>query len=122
MNNLLSHAATVIHVKDVEKSLTFYTEKLGFEVTYQQGDPTNYAVLNCCDSIHIHLTKRETLSEHAPDTLLYIFVKDVDLLYEAFSLKGLLFRNKIDNRDYGMRDFDIKDPDGYIITFGQNIE
>jgi hypothetical protein len=25
------------------------------------------------------------------------------------------------NRDYGMRDFEILDPDGHLLTFGQSI-
>ena len=48
---------------------------------------------------------------------LYIFVYDVDMVYTDLCSKFVTIQNPIGTRDYGMRDFDILDPSGYVLTF-----
>lgn len=42
---LFSHFACVPPVHDVQKSLNFYHDKLGFEITFKWNDPVDHAVL-----------------------------------------------------------------------------
>ena len=106
------------------KSIAFYRDKLGFDLTFSWGEPVTYAVLNREEAVGIHLVKRtEGTHSHLPSqTALFVFVYDVDALYEEYSAMQVSFLTKPQDREYGMRDFDLKDPDGYILTFGTSLE
>jgi uncharacterized glyoxalase superfamily protein PhnB len=52
---------------------------------------------------------------------LCIFVRDVDLLYAELSGRGARLINQPEDRDYGMRDFDVVDADGNQVTFGMGV-
>ncbi len=119
-NTALSHSATIFPVSDMERSLVFYRDQLGFEVTFAWEDPVSYAVLKR-DDISIHLSLSDGTVTTSGHTALYIFPYDVDAVYSELKAKGVSFLTDIGDRDYGMRDFDIKDPDGHILSFGKGI-
>lgn len=113
-----SHAATVLPVINVRKSIAFYTKKLGFHLSFSWSDPPTYAVL-VRGGVSIHLTKRnDDKSPSDEHCALYIFVYDVDQIYQQCEKEGISIINVPEERDYKMTDFDIIDPDGYVITFG----
>ena len=118
-----SHASVVFPVEDVEASAHFYRDKLGFDITFTWETPVSYAVVNRDDAVGIHLVKKEGAfqpsSEHCA---LFIFVHNVDEVYHEYVDKGVFIHQEIGNRDYGMRDFDIRDPNGFILTIGTGLE
>lgn len=114
-----SHAATVLAVNNVSKSIEFYTEKLGFRLSFSWSDPPTYAVL-VRGGVSIHLTERaDDLIPSTEHCVLYIFVFDVEAVYQQCVADGVEIINIPQERDYQMKDFDIRDPDGYIISFGK---
>ena len=118
---LFSHASTVWPVTDMEASLEFYRDTLGFEVTFTWEDPITYAVIKR-GNISINLTLRDDMpEEYRPLAALYIYVHDVDALWADFTGKGAKVLNPIGNREYGMRDFDLEDPNGYRIVIGKGL-
>ena len=114
-----SHAATVFPVLDIERSLAFYTQGLGFELTFYWEEPVTYAVLKK-GGVSLHLSLRDDQNQQmVPTGLLYIFVYDVDKVYQRCVDQGIEIKNPPALQDYGMTDFDIADPDGHRITFGR---
>ena len=116
--NNFSHSATIFPVEDIEKSIQFYINQLGFEITFSWGEPVSYVVIKK-GGVNIHLTKR--LDDDGPSKqhcALYIFVYDLEIIYQRCLKEEVIIKNAPANRDYQMKDFDIIDPDGYIITFG----
>ena len=119
---LFSHAATILPCTDMEKCAKFYSEKLGFEITFQWGEPIDYIVLKRGEGVSIHLTKRS--DQQTPSTshvALYIFTHDVDALYEEYQKKDVSIHTPIETKEYGMRDFDVMDPEGHILAFGMGV-
>lgn len=114
-----SHAATIFPVKDVQRSIDFYTHQLKFDLTFTWDDPITYAVLKK-GGVSIHLTKRaDDLHPSKKHTALYIFVHNLQEVYEQCIKEQVQILNPLGARDYQMKDFDIQDPDGHIITFGK---
>jgi len=114
-------AATVLTVRDIEKSLAYYRDALGFAVTFQYGEPTYYACL-CRDEVALHLrggNKVEWVPGHGT---VCVFVDDVDALHAEFTGRGAKVVKPPENYDYGMRDFDVVDLDGNQLVFGMGIE
>jgi len=114
-----SHSAVIFPVSNLENSIEFYTKKLGFEKTFEWGEPMYYAVVKK-GGVGIHLTKRSDGGRPSKyHRALYIFVNDIDKVNKNCKDQNVRIINDLEDRDYKMRDFDIEDPDGYIITFGK---
>ena len=113
-----------MHVEDLERALTFFTEILGFDVPYRLN---NYAYI-----------QRETvgfriLEQTGPDGAppgnrrfaYYIDVRDVDQLYAELKPrldtlpKGDVY-GPVD-QNYGQRELLVLAPDGNLIAFGHAI-
>ena len=113
-----SHAASVFKVSNINESIDFYTKLLQFNLSFSWGNPTEYAVLKK-GGVSIHLSSptknhiKEKIQSH-----IYVFVYDIDRIYNQCKNSGIKITKLLNNRDYKMKDFDIVDLDGNIITFG----
>ncbi|WP_456739733.1 MULTISPECIES: VOC family protein [unclassified Bradyrhizobium] len=110
-------AATVFVVSDIEASLAYYRDVLGFQVTFEYGAPLSYSCL-CRDEVALHLLAAAATKRLPGHGGLCIFVRDVDRLYTELSGRGAKLISQPQDRDYGMRDFDAVDADGNRVTFG----
>ena len=121
-SSLFSHASPVFQVEDINKTLVYYEQKLGFEVTFKHGEPIYYAVVKRGEGVSIHFAQNEE-QEYLVQTktCLYVFVCEVDKVYQEFVNKDIKIAHPITSHDYGMRDFDILDVNGYRIAFGQSL-
>ena len=106
-------------VTDIEPSIKFYTEKLGFDLEFRYED--FYAgILKDGHSIHLKcgtplIEQRKNKTEN--DDLAIVFsVEDIDGLYREFLNKSVDIVQPLCDRPYG-REFYIADPDGYILAF-----
>lgn len=114
---MLVGAATVFVVADIVKSLAYYRDALGFQVTFQYGEPLFYACL-CRDEVALHLLaagKTKQLSGHGG---ICVFVKDVDAIHAELVERGAKVIKPPQDYAYGMRDFDLVDLDGNRLTYG----
>lgn len=122
MRKLLSHASAVFPVEDPLSTAQYYQDILGFEITFQWEDPPSYVVIKRDDAVGIHVTKKEgDFKPSDTHVSLAIFVHDVDALYEEYQKSGANITSPIGDRDYGMRDFDVTDPNGFILSFSMGI-
>jgi catechol 2,3-dioxygenase-like lactoylglutathione lyase family enzyme len=122
MKKLISHSATILPCANLEESISFYREKLGFRLTFTWEDPVSYAVLKLGDSISIHLVSKDP--NHITCTLhtsVCIFSHDIDALYLEYKNRDVPISNPLALQEYGMKEFDITDPDGHILAFGQEV-
>ncbi|CAN0449046.1 unnamed protein product, partial [Scytosiphon promiscuus] len=118
-----SHSATVLPVTDVLKSSEYYRDFLGFNISFLWETPPSYAVVNREEAVNIHFVKSgKDFTPSKTHNILYVFVFDIDKLYDEYKKKGVQISNPIGDRDYGMRDFDITDLNGYILTFGTSLQ
>ncbi len=120
-NEQFSHAATILLVSNMNTSIEFYTKQLEFKCTFSWMDPITYAVLKR-GGVSIHLSLSETtIKKLQLRPAISIFVHDVDAVYNTFRAKNVGIYTPIGDRAYKMRDFDVLDPDGYMLTFGKGI-
>ncbi len=117
-------SATILEVKDVVASETFYREKLGFGAGTFFGEPPTFCIIGR-GNVRVFLDKTRTSPRATPLNqywALYIYVDDVDALAAEFAGRGIAFDRAIEDQEYGCRDFDIRDPDGHVIGFGQELK
>ena len=115
-------------VANVERSLAFYVDTLGFErgMTVPDASPFVFASVTS-DPVEIFLNDAATAVKEYPafagkplgaTGTLYIEVEGVDALHDRIKSTVKIVM-PIATQFYGMREFAIEDPDGYVITFAQ---
>ncbi len=119
INALYSHYSVIFPVDDVAETIKWYETNLGCSLSFSYGEPVNYAVLSLNENLRIHITKKDDdFKPSGRHTVIYVFVHDIDKVFDHMKSRGLT-SGELVTADYGMRDFDITDLNGYRITFGQ---
>jgi catechol 2,3-dioxygenase-like lactoylglutathione lyase family enzyme len=104
----------VLAASDIPAALDFYTKKLGFTIGFTWGDPPVYAGVTL-GKVQMFLQKR-TPDPNACEV--YFHVGDADQLYEFHRANGVEIAYEIGDREYGIRDYSVRDLNGYRLTFG----
>ncbi len=107
-------ANPVLPVKDVKETVCFYEEKLGFSIDVIWENP-NYACVSRGGAI---LEFGEGRPEHVGSGVCYIHVKNVEEIYQLYKVPGQDFVGDLEDRDYGSKDFRIRDNNGNLLIFG----
>jgi catechol 2,3-dioxygenase-like lactoylglutathione lyase family enzyme len=115
---MLIRAATVFTVRDLAASIAHYRDVLGFAVAFEYGAPAFYAGVYR-DDVAIHL--RSGARWIPGNGAIAIFVDDVDALHSELIAAGAKLLKPPQDYPYGMRDFDVADPDGNELTFGMQV-
>ena len=122
--NLVSTSPFFI-VKDLQASIAYYIERLGFELDFQ-GPP---------DDVYYAGVKRQgariMLKTIVPDVLpcpnhtrhpwarwdAYVYTLDPDPLFEELKRRGASFHKELSFIDDGLWGFEVIDADGYVVAF-----
>ena len=125
---MLTAHATVLLVDDVQVAGDYYQDKLGFEVTYFDKNPSHYAYANRGE-VWMHFAcfadaGPKPNSVAVPPDLIdaYVYVDDVDALHAELAERGAEIIGVVTDSEYGCREFRVRDPDGYILAFGKLLE
>jgi len=116
----------IVPVSDVAASAEFYIGKLGFELRNNSADWT-YALVARDEAavILIGPADAENLRATGKHISAYVWVSDIDALYAELEarLAGLPAGRVRPPfaQPYGMREFHVKDPDGFLLLFGQAV-
>ena len=119
-------------VKNVPKALSFYRDRLGFDITFQGpseddiffGIVQRGAAMIIMKDIGVDPVPNYTrdIKQGIARWDAYIHVPDPDALAAEFSSRNVGFFKTIEdseNGDDGLRGFEIKDADGYVLFFGR---
>ena len=106
-------------VADIERSLQFYTSKLGFDLDFRYGD--FYAgIKRDGHSIHLKLgdpSPQDRAHRRDNEHLDVTFsVQGLDAIYEDLRSRAVAITQPLREMPYG-REFYVSDPDGYILAF-----
>lgn len=113
-------------VEDVSRTLAFYRDKLGFQVTLQQPAQSPFFAIVVRDAAQIFL-KAEAGIRPVPNGSrhrhlrwdAYVYVPDPGALSAEFASRGVTFASSLKDTHDGLRGFELADPDGYILFFGR---
>ena len=112
----------MIHVPDVSATVDWYTS-IGFKLIRhnEEDGEINWAKLLFGNSELMINAGGKRSDNHRRDVDLYITTDNVDDLYRR--LKGRVqVVEEIYNAFYGMREFIIRDINGFWVTFGQPVQ
>lgn len=121
-SNEFMRSMTVLNVADVTRSERFYVDKLGFFSHGAWGDPPAFCIVQR-GQVSIALDRYRE-GETIPLNqywAAYLYVADADALVEEFRGRSVEIVREPEDAEYGLRDFDIRDPDGHLICFGHDL-
>jgi catechol 2,3-dioxygenase-like lactoylglutathione lyase family enzyme len=123
----LTYISPFFIVTHLQTSLSFYTDKLGFEIRFigPEGDP--YFAIVGRDKISIFLKEIIPGINPIPNSTrhewarwdAFIYAEDPDALFEEYQSAGITFRRPVTDDDDGLRGFELADADGYVLFFGR---
>jgi uncharacterized glyoxalase superfamily protein PhnB len=126
-----------IRVKDIEKSLDFYTKTLGF-LTWDKfarkngkiahasvGFDSPLIMISPVEYVRTQQTK-ENLSKNKVGVGVEFYIgmngsKSLDEFFSELKAKGITVISEPKTEFWGDRIFTVQDPDGYAITFSEHV-
>ena len=118
-------------VRDVEKSLTFYRDVLGFTMGETVPDKAPFVfVWMKRDEVAVFLNDIKAAVADYPaaaamppggTAAMFFIVTDVDAYHAQVAPKANVIL-PLKTQFYGLREFAVTDPDGHIITFAERVE
>ena len=122
--NLVSISPFFI-VKDLQASIAFYRERLGFQVDFQGPEGDVYYAGVSREGIGIMLKAITADVLPCPNHTrhpwarwdAYIYTLDPDTLYDEFRQRDVTFVKPLSFIDDGLWGFEITDADGYVLAF-----
>src|SRR5689334_5512699 len=116
-------------VNHVPSSLSFYRDRLGFDITFEGPEP---------DDIFFGIVRRggaqlllkaigvPPAPNHTRDVKqgivrwdAFVYVPDPDALADEFTSRNVEFFKPLKDTHDGLRGFEIEDADGYVLFFGR---
>ena len=120
----LTSSAPVLLVRDVVEAANHYRDALGFTYERFWGEPPNFVILRR-DGLHVMLSLAPGNHVVVPNSKVngiwntYFWVDDVDSLYAEVKQNGAKIDYHLEDKPYNVREFGVRDLDGYDIGFGQ---
>ena len=108
---------TGLPVSDVRAAADFYTKKLGFKLAFTWGVPLSMAGVNL-GNVQIF---PEQGTPNPAGCSVYFVVSNADELYEFHRSHGVEVVQEPGDREYGLRDYRVRDLHGYVLGFGQHL-
>lgn len=115
-------------VEDVERTVDFYKNVLGFYIVsaYPDTGKMDFAIVSL-DSVDIMFQRKDNMIEElgqfqntqiGGSFTIHIDVRDIIMIYEKAVLNARIVQ-ELHQTAYGTKEFSIRDNNGYIITFSE---
>lgn len=105
-----------VAVSDLDTALVFYTQQLGFRVTFENKD---LFVIVARDGVEIGLAPAAVHYGIPGKNNLYLKVSGIETLYADLQSRGVPILHPLKDEPYHMKEFMIADPDGNTINYGE---
>ena len=127
MDSILKEIAPFFIVKNLAESIDFYNQKLSFETDLLVPEDDPFFGIVSRDNVRILLKHVTEFIHPVPNHTrhawakwdAFIWVSDPDALFAEYQSRGLAFHEPLANTDDGLRTFELKDHDGYVLCFGK---
>ena len=114
----LIEATATLRADDVAALAAWYRDALGFKIQMLWGEPATYGRVQ---RNGVELGIGQLGPKFGPASI-YVIVNGVDALYAEFRARDVQMTRAPEDAPYRMRDFEVADPEGNRITFGEAVE
>lgn len=114
----LIEVTATLRAEDVSALAAWYRDALGFTIEMMWGEPATYARIRRGG---VELAIGALGPKFGPASV-YAIVTGVDALFAEFRARDVPMCTEPSDAEYRMRDFEVTDPEGNRITFGEAVE
>lgn len=111
-------------VPDVVAAADYYRDKLGFSYDRFWGEPACFCMPHR-NGVVVMLSQSPNATSVRPNGSdawdAYVWIEDADALHAEFVSRGANIARGLCDQEYGCRDFDVLDLNGYRLCFGQDL-
>jgi catechol 2,3-dioxygenase-like lactoylglutathione lyase family enzyme len=121
----LHRLTPMLSVADLGRTIAFYCNDLGFQCVHKFGDPDPVWCHLKRDAVELMFNQPPAaemaeLPRRAKDfQVFYFYPDDIVAQHATWKAKGLPVTD-LRVTSYGMKEFELRDPDGYWLWFGQS--
>jgi uncharacterized glyoxalase superfamily protein PhnB len=110
----------MLHARSLDATIAFYVDSLGFTLdgTWPSDDPTWCSLRSGAARIMFTSDPSEGPLEPMVTGSIYFYPADVDAFFDALPATVASLHGPQDT-PWGMREFSLEDPNGYLLKFGQ---
>ncbi|MCP4328065.1 MAG: hypothetical protein GY791_06475 [Alphaproteobacteria bacterium] len=113
-------ATPVLRSADYPRSKAFYVDALGFTIVEEGGDPPRFGIFERGRSVVFIDAWHGAAAPHAESWNAYFHVAGLETLHTELVQSGAPITRPIEKTVYGMREFEVTDPDGNVLCFGED--
>jgi catechol 2,3-dioxygenase-like lactoylglutathione lyase family enzyme len=119
----LAPIAPEFFVPDVDAAVAAYQDVLAYQLLRKEGDPATFAIghINGATIMFMldrwYTGTRAELDGRGAGLDIRIIVPDVDAYRERIRKAGWSIMHELADREYGLRDFIVRDPNGFRLRF-----
>ncbi len=123
---VLCSAQPVLPVRDIEETAHHYRDVLGFNIHFMWREHDDAPLAHCAvgrDEAHLQFTTWTRQHDQVVNAgWTYIIVDNVDALHDEVAARGAEIVSPLETFSWQMREFEIKDCNGHILRFGQEVD
>ncbi|MEL6189511.1 MAG: VOC family protein [Myxococcota bacterium] len=105
-------------VSNLASSLEFYQRQLGFRVADRVGDPPVFAIVDR-DRCGLHLRQGPPAPNRDGRWDAYFEINGLNALRVELDRRGTVLSLAPHRAPYGRHEFEVTDPDGYVLCFSE---
>jgi catechol 2,3-dioxygenase-like lactoylglutathione lyase family enzyme len=124
LGSMIRQIAPQFFTTDMQATLNYYKNKLGFDCLGTWADPPVYAIVardKHCINFRLAEPPAHNPDKYADELLdAYLNIENADALYAEYAARGVEFTRGLANMPWHQREFVVKDCDGRLLAFGAN--
>lgn len=111
-------AVPILRVDNLSASFEYYVDVLQFEKRWDWGEPPDYGCV-ALGKVELFLCQE---GQGQPGTWVYLFIDAIDEYHRIIRDRGAEILTEPTNEPWGMREIQVRDPDGHILRVGTSLE
>jgi uncharacterized glyoxalase superfamily protein PhnB len=123
---ILCSAHPVLPVRDIEETAHYYRDVLGFNIHFMWREHEDAPLAHCGvgrNEAHLQFTTWTRQHDAVVNSgWVYVIVENIDALHEEVTARGAEIISPLETQSWQMREFEVKDCNGHILRFGQEVD
>ncbi len=113
---MLKRSEPIFAVRDIQETVDFYRNVLGFESSWTWGTPVGFGGARF-GQVQVMFNLLPELAARVEEHQHFYYCDDLPALYQRHVAAGADIISPIENKPWGFREYIVRDPNGYHLRF-----
>ena len=113
----MKDSTAILAVRDMRETVGYYRNVLGFEADWLWGDPPTFGGVRW-GRVQVFFSLQPRITQHVEWHQHWFDVTDADAMLRLHRDRGAEIADDIENKPWGVREYTVRDINGYLLRFG----